>query len=297
MSRPAPRRGALRRALGQMAQDPWLQLTAISSLSVALAIVGAYLTLCFNLQDAARRLSTGASLMLVLKDEVSPARGRALALGLAARPQVESARYLSRAQALERFRRQLGPHAGLLEGLGKNPLPQSVELLLRPAAPLEPLMAELKNLEPVQEVVTSRPWLHRLEEAVGVMREIAGALGLLLFVGVVFLVSNTVRLAVYVRRQQLEVMELVGASTGYMRRPFLWEAVIQALVASGLASLLVAGIFRVLGSPAALPLGLDLGRLLRMPPQVPLVLGAVALAAGLLGGFLGVGRALKTRGW
>ncbi len=297
MSRPAPRRGALRRALGQMAQDPWLQLTAISSLCVALAIVGAYLTLCFNLGDAARRLSTGASLMLVLDDQVSPGRGRALAARLAARPQVASARYLSRRQALERFRRQLGPHAGLLEGLEENPLPQAVELRLRPQSGLDGFMAELGSLAGVEEVVTSRPWLHRLEKAVGVMGEIAAALGLLLFAGVVFLVSNTVRLAVYVRRQQLEVMELVGASTGYMRRPFLWEAVIQALAASVLASLLVAGIFRVLGAPAALPLGLDLGRLLQMPPQVPPVLGVVALAAGLLGGFLGVGRALKTRGW
>jgi cell division transport system permease protein len=276
-----------------MRQDPWLQGVAVSSLGVALAIMGAYLTLCLNLGQAAEGLASGAAVMAVLGEEVSEQRGRELARELASRPQVERAAYVGRRQALERFRRQLGDRRGLLEGLRENPLPAAVELTLRPAAPAEGLTAELAGLAGVAEVVTSRPWLHRLEEAVEVLGEAAAALGLLLFAGVVFLVANTVRLAVYVRREALEIMDLVGASNGYLRRPFLVETALQALAAAVLASGAVWLLLHLFRRPAALPLGLDAAQLLAFPPVVPPALAAVALAAGLLGGWLGVARALR----
>jgi cell division transport system permease protein len=271
-----------------MRQDPWLQGVAVSSLGVALAIMGAYLTLCLNLGQAAEGLASGAAVMAVLGEEVSEQRGRELARELASRPQVERAAYVGRQQALERFRRR-----GLLEGLRENPLPAAVELTLRPGAPAEGLTAELAGLAGVAEVVTSRPWLHRLDEAVEVLAEAAAALGLLLFAGVVFLVANTVRLAVYVRREALEIMDLVGASNGYLRRPFLVETALQALAAAVLASGAVWLLLHLFRRPASLPLGLDAAQLLAFPPVVPPALAAVALAAGLLGGWLGVARALR----
>ncbi|CAO0821938.1 hypothetical protein DFAR_2740003 [Desulfarculales bacterium] len=74
----------------------------------------------------------------------------------------------------------------------------------------------------------------------------------------VLLVTNTVRLAVYVHREQLEILDLVGATESYVRWPFVLEAMLQALMASGLASLLVWGMLRVLAVPTELPLSLDL---------------------------------------
>jgi cell division transport system permease protein len=280
-----------------MRQDLWLQATAISSLGVALAIVGVYLTLCLNLHQAARGLASGAAVMLVLDDKAPESQGRALAQSLAREPQVSRARYIGKDEALKRFRRQLGPQAGLLKGREKNPLPQTVEVLLRPGVdPAQGLIRRLAALESVREAVTSRPWLSRLEKTVRVMTEAAAALGLLLFAGVVFLVANTVRLAVYVRRDQLEVMALVGASASYMRLPFLWEAVIQALAAALIASALVTIILEVLSAPAALPMGLDLSDILVMNRVTPPALTILAAAAGVLGGYLGVGRALRPRG-
>jgi cell division transport system permease protein len=276
-----------------MRQDPWLQGVAVSSLGVALAIMGAYLTLCLNLNQALDRLAGGAAVMAVLAEETTPRRGRELAAELAARPRVARATYVGKEAALERFRRQLGESQGLLQGLRENPLPAAVELVLEPGAPARGLAAELGRLAGVSEVVTSRPWLHRLEEAAGVLGEAAAALGLLLFAGVVFLVANTVRLAVYVRREALEIMDLVGASTGYMRRPFLVETALQALAAAALASGAVWLLLHLFRQPAALPLGLDAAQLLSFPPVVPPALALVALAAGLLGGWLGVARALR----
>ncbi|MFH1033732.1 MAG: permease-like cell division protein FtsX [Pseudomonadota bacterium] len=293
MSRGASQ-GAFNRALRQMREDPWLQGVAISTLTVALAIVGAYLALCLNIQQAGSRLVTGATLMVALDDALSLEQARALSRELAANPQVDQVRLVNKDEALTRFRRQLGPHQGLLEGLEDNPLPNALEVFLVPGGRAAPgLVEELTHKAGVIQVVSSRPWLHRLEKSASTLAAVAVALGFLLFLGVVLLVTNTVRLAVYVRREHLEILDLVGATASYVRWPFVLEAMLQALAASGLASLLVWGLLRVLEAPAELPLGLDLSQLMGFPWQVPVALLLLAVLAGGLGGLLGVGRVLR----
>lgn len=293
----AQSRGPLVRALLQMREDPWLQGVAVSTLTVALAIMGVYLALCLNLQRATAHLLSGPTLTLVLTPQAGERRATELVAELTRMPQIKQARFVGREEALQRFRRQLGPHRRLLDDLQENPLPDAVEVVLVPgASPGSGLVALLGGKADVAEVVTSRPWLHRLEAAARTAGDLALVLGILLFMGVVLVVSNTVRLAVHARREQLELMALVGASAGYMRRPFLVEAVLQGLVAAGLASLLIWVLFLVLGAPAKLPLGLRLQQLVAFPALLPLGLAGLAALAGLLGGFLGVGRTLRLRG-
>jgi len=279
-----------------MGEDLWLQGVAISTLAVALAIMGAYLALCLNLNQAAGRLLTGPTLLVVTGPQVRPEEGRVLAAELARLPGVASAAYVDQQEAMIRFRRQLGPQADLLDDLETNPLPNAVELVLTPdlAAPPE-LAAYIKNMAGVSDVVTGRPWLQRLERALRAGGELAVALGILLFLAVVLVTSNTVRLAVHVRRRELELMALVGAGGGYMRGPFLVEAVLQGLAAAALASLLLWGLFVLLAAPDALPWGLRLGQILAFPPLLPGALGGLAVVSGLMGGFLGVGRSLHPR--
>jgi cell division transport system permease protein len=297
MPRPTARRGPLARAWSQMRADLWLQGVAVTTLTVALAIVGAYMTLCLNLGQAGQKLAAGSSLVVALSDQASLEQGQALAKSLAAQPGVAQARLVSRQQALERFRQQLGPQASLLEGLEENPLPHILEIFLAPGAgDPQALAAKLSGQPLVDEVLTSRPWLHRLESSALSLAEAAWVLGGLLFMGVVLLVANTVRLAVYARRERLEILELVGATGAYLRLPFLLEALLQALAGALLASALVWLLLRLMRAPAELPLGLDLSDLVRFPWQVPLALLCLAALAALLGGMLGVGRALRGRG-
>jgi len=284
---------ALGRAWAQMRRHPWLQTVAVSSLTVALAITGLYLTLMINAGRAWRQVATGQAVVAALDQAVSPGAGRELAKAMALEPAVARVEYVGRQAALERFRQQLGGRQGLLEGLGSNPLPATVELVLAPGADPQGLLDRLATDPRVSEVVTSRPWLSRLERSRRVLGELAAALGFLLVVGVVFLCANLVRLAVHARRGELEVMDLVGASSGYMRRPFVLEALMQALAASLAASLVVWGLLALLRQPAVLPLGLDLAHLLAFPALVPPILAGLAAVAALAGGWLGVARALR----
>jgi len=282
------------RALRQMAENPWLQGVAITSMTVALAIIGVYFTLVFNLHQAARQTFTGAALVVVLEDWASPERGARIAAQTLDFTQVAEARFVSREEALERFSRQLGPKKDVLAGMDHNPLPNAVEVLLNPGRdPGDELIAALGALDGVREVLTARPWLQRLDTARRALTNLAAALGLLLFLAVTMLAGNTVRLAYHSRRAELEILDLIGSSPGYIRRPFVIEALLQALAASAAAYGLVAWLMVVLSAPATLPLGLDLSALFVLPPALPLVLAGVGAAAGLIGAWLGVGRALR----
>jgi cell division transport system permease protein len=294
----APRRGPLARALGLMSQNLWLQGVAVSSLAVTLAILFAYLNLCLNLYGSMERLATGASLMVALTDDAGPGRGIELAQELIKRKEVLSARYVPKEEALKRFRAQLDSRAGLLEGLSRNPLPNAVEVQLKPgAAPVMVLANHLEGMSGVEEVVTSRPWMHQLEEAAQMMSEVGLVLGVLLLAGVVLVVANTVRLAVYMRQEDLEIMALVGASLGYIRRPFLWETALQCLAAAIMALLLVQGLLAFFAESVSLPLGLDMNELLKFRPMMIPPFIAASLASGLAGSWLGVGRALQPKVW
>ncbi|KIX13425.1 cell division protein FtsX [Dethiosulfatarculus sandiegensis] len=296
MSPKQPSMGPFARAFKQMKRDLWLQWAAIMSLTVSLAILGAYVTLCLNLSGAYQQMITGAAMMVVLDDSIAESDGWYLTRQLAVRSEVAKATFINKKKALNRFTRQLGENADILNGLKQNPLPPTIEVFLLPGAVQKTLAEQIKGLPHVTEVVTTRPWLRKMEDFAGTAWELAMALGLLLFAGIVFLVLNTVRIAIYVRRDQLEVMDLVGASNWFIRIPFLIEALIQAFVSSTLASLLIWGLLRVLASPKALPLGFNARQLMSFPWQAPVIISFLAVLAAVLGGFLGVSRALRPKG-
>ena len=297
MRGPRGRQGPISRCLAQMGRDLWLQGAALLSLTVSLAILGAYLVLCHNAYQALAGLTTGGTLTVVLEEGQSPAQARELGQRIAGLPPVASIRVISKEEGLKRFARQLGPHKGLLSGLTDNPLPDVIEVTLMGGGDFGPgFSAQIKSFKGVENVLTRRPWLARLERAGRAALELGGALGILLFLGVVFLVANTVRLAVYVRKDSMEIMELVGAGAWYVRLPFVLEALIQALVAAALASGVIWLLLKFLSAPAALPLGLELSALLAYQPALPLALGALAMVAGVVGGLWGAARALRFKG-
>lgn len=288
------RMGAFRRALSQMTENLWLQFVAITTLCITLTLFGGYLTLCLNIHTFLERLATGASLLVVLNDNISSEQGEILAKKLLNLKEVQQATFIDKQHAMERFRQQLGSQEDLLDDLEDNPLPNSIELILIPGQEaLDQLPLTIQNYPEVNEVMTSRPWLKRVDNLQTLVIQISIALGILFFIGVVLVITNTVRLAVYARRDYLEVLDLVGASAGYIRWPFIWEAVLQSIIASALATLLIwcaSFLWRHIGE---LPFALEWPDMINLPWQMPVLLMLLATLSGILGGLMGVGRILR----
>ena len=284
----------VRRAAVNLWRAPLPSLLAVLTIALALFLGAA---LAFGVQGARSLLASwGAqpSVTLFLERGMPEAQARALAERVRAQePNVDVA-YVSPAQAMDRLRVQLGDLAGALDGLAVNPLPPTLELAPREAVQVRPLAQRLAALPGVIEVDYGRDWIDRLEALGRALRGFGGGALALVAAAALLVVANTIRLAVYARRDEIEIMKLVGATDGYVRVPFLLEGVLQGLFGAAVA---VSGFLALqrfvlprAASAFAFLSGVPAPRLLM--PQCAL-LAACGAMVGLLGSWLAVRRLLR----
>src|SRR5258708_3642012 len=170
---------------------------------------------------------------------------RAVELLLAPSDAIASHEFVSKADALARFKQTFGDLAGTVDGLGGNPLPASFEVRLRPgpgtSAGVDTLAARLRQMPGVADVRYDRQWLNRVLSAINVVRGVGLVLGSVLAIAAALTVANVVRLALYARREELEIMNLVGAPQAYVRGPFVMEGVLQGGIGALVALLALGG--------------------------------------------------------
>jgi len=194
-----------------------------ATIAVALFVLGAFLITTSNLQRLGREWSNSAQLSVYLTDGVTAAERAAIERTLAPGSVVASVQFVSKADALARFKKTFSDLTSTIDGLGDNPLPASFEVQLLGGAnsAVDLLVAELRQLPGVADVRYDREWLARLVAAIDVIRLVGGVLGVMLTLAAALTVANVVRLGLYARRDELDIMELVGAPRAYVRGPFV----------------------------------------------------------------------------
>lgn len=285
----------LARALENLRARPWPTSVTVATIGLAFALLAGYLLLFQALMRAADAWGERLEVSAYLADTVGEAGGRALADRVGQWPGVAGATYVSKAEALVRFREALGGQTALLEALPGNPLPASVEVALaaeqRTAGGLLEVAARLRAQPEVSDVEYGREEAQRLATLLRVVRVAGAGVAALLGIVATLIVANTVRLALYARGEELELLRLVGATEGFVRAPFLIEGVLQGAAGACLAVLVTAALHRA-ARPAVLALG-DL-----FAPAVTAFLEPVTMAAlvgggallGLVGSLLSVAR-------
>ena len=159
---------------------------------------------------------------------------------------VKSVKYVSKSDAALLFRRLFGKQKGVLEGLDLSILPASFEVHLEQqlhrGQGLEQLARKLLQLRGITDIQYAREWITKLSTIVHLLRWGQWILGGILFLAISFIVSNTIKLTIYSRREEIEIMRLVGATSGHIQIPFLIEGLFQgasgAFLALGLLFLL-----------------------------------------------------------
>lgn len=237
-------------------------LLAVATIAVVLCLAGSAWLLLGNM--ATRLDAFGAELTLTayLDAELGEADQQALLARARALAGVEAVEWVTKAEALARFERMAGS-AELLAGLDENPLPAALELTLAPAArtreSIASLSAELAGW-PGVELAQGQDWIEGYARALDVARSLAAGLGLVLAAAALLIVANTIRLAIYARRDELDILALVGASRTFVRVPFLLEGTLQGIL-GGLAALAIVYASHALFAPRlASGLELVLGR-------------------------------------
>ena len=277
----------LRKALENIWINPFLSLVTLSTIAISMLILGLFSLIYLNVQQSLHQMGGELQITAYLQETISSEQAEVLRSKVADWPEVEGITYISKEQALARFRSQLREYAGILEGLKENPLPASLELTLMPqygrSGNIKELSTRLGRLPGVAEVQYGRKWMAKLRVFVEVMKLVGITVGGLLLIATIFVISNTIRLTFYSRREELEIMRLVGATDFFIKAPFLIEGLLHglggALLAAGGLSLLILFLFSHLDLP--LRLAVMAGSL----PTGQLVAGFLGL--GLLLGVLG----------
>lgn len=267
-------------------------LLSTVTIAIALFVLGAFLVLTSNLERLGSEWSRAAEMSVYLDDDPTPEARAAVERALAPGSVVVSYQFISKADALERFRQTFTDLAGAAEALGGNPMPASYDVRLQtgPGAEqaVEQLAARLRQTPGVIDVRYDREWLDRLQSAVTVLQGVGFLLGGFLTLAAALTVANVVRLALYARRDEIEIMQLVGAPTVFIRGPFVVEGMLQGGVGAAIAlAALATGFLVVRGrylSPLAAAVNLSGVRFLSL--ELCLLLLAGGMVVGCLGGLV-----------
>lgn len=286
----------LRYAVGEALESLWRGrrsgLLSTATIALALVVLGGFLLITSNLERLGTEWSRAAEMSVYLKDDVTASERGAIEAVLEPGEVVAERNYLSKSDALARFKQTFADLATTLDGLGDNPLPASYELRLQPGeaarSGVDRLAARLRATNGVADVRYDRQWLDRLLAAIDIIRRIGLVLGAVLTLGAALTVANVVHLALVARRDEIDIMQLVGAPHSYIRGPFVMEGVLQGGIGALAAVLALAAGFYLLRNRYLIPLAsaVNLSGVSFLPFRVSVWLVLGGMAVGCLGGLV-----------
>lgn len=271
-----------------------INLLSIATIAVSLFVLGAFLTVASNLSEVVDRWARRVRVTFYLTDGLETHIRDSLVDRLREDPAVESIEVTSREEALERFRALFRDLQTLPEDLGENPFPASVEATLREgrrsAEEVQRLVRSFEAAPGVQEAQYDLVWIQRLSTAVRLVRGVGALLGGILVLAGVFTISNVIRLTVYARQDELDIMRLVGATRAYVKGPFVVEGMIQGGLGGLLSVALLWVAFRVLARDALAASDL-LGRaVVFLPAELVVLIVCGGMLVGVVGSLVSLGR-------
>jgi len=209
-------------------------------------------------------------------------------------PGVEIKGFTSKEKAMEVLMKGLGAQTGLIDGLMKNPLPASFEIVFKDvsATHMDPkkTKAHLESIEGVDEVQYSEQWLERFEGLLYMLKVVGVFIGGFLCLAVLFITTNTIKLTIYSRREEIEILKLVGATDWFVKTPFLIEGAVQGIF-GGLIALLTLFLAYSLFSLERIDLvGLPILDIVFLPFGYGVFILSLGLVLGLMGSLIAVGR-------
>jgi cell division transport system permease protein len=241
-------------SLGRIVHQPFAAFMTMGVIAVALALPLFLSLLLQNARSATGNWNEAYDLSVYMNKKAGAARVQSLAKQLRQRGDVAAVRIITAEQALAEFRGDSG-FGSALDALADNPLPDTLVVTptLSASTPqgTESLKSAIAALSDVQTVQIDTEWVKRLHAMLDLLRRVVLLTAGLLGIGIVLIVSNTIRLDILNRRAEIEVMKLVGASDGFTRRPFLYTGVWYGLGGGLLALMLVAVASTVLARPVA----------------------------------------------
>lgn len=278
-----------RKALANLRSNRLVTLITIFTITLALLIISLFMLFYVNMEGTIDQWSKKVAVTVYFDKEPLPQELSALKSRISALPGTEAIKYVSREEALAIFRSRLKGQESLLEGVAADILPSSFEITLRKefrsADNINLYVSRLKHVQGIGEVQYGEEWVNKFLTFFQFVRVLGLMIATFLILTVLFIVSNTIKLTVLARQDELEILALVGATPFFIKAPFLIEGMLQGAAGSLIAvAILTAGYYSMLANAA---------NFLSFNPAdtglifLPLPYIALLIAGGVILGFIG----------
>lgn len=219
------------RAIKDILDNRFLNTVTVATIALSIMIAAAFALFFINAGDILNLWQKGIRMMVYLQADTSEAGRLDTKYRLQTIAGVQEARFISKDEAMRKLQGQMQQHTALLDNLKANPLPDAFELFLEPTSrdstELAFLAERIASLPTVAEVEYGQQWIRRFTNIINLFRLAGYGIGGLFFMATVFIVANTIRLVLYSRRDEIEIMRLVGATDRFIKIPFYLQGMIQ----------------------------------------------------------------------
>lgn len=288
------------RGLATIRALPMSNSITIATIAVTLFIFGSVFLSLRALDTSIAEAGNIYDFTVYLKEDIDPTDLNRFIGAVRSNTVIEEVEFLSKEKALSEFRNYLGPGSSFLDGLGEdNPLPASLEVRLSPSGATEKqrsdLLEYLESHQLVSEVVYGSVWVDKARNVLRVFRFMTFVVLLVVLVIVVFLVNNTIKLVIHSRRDEIAVMQLVGASDSFVRLPFILGGMLQGLFGSLIGIALLQVCFYILTEQLknSMVFGVSMSGVLTVDLPLFIVMLLLGMVIGAMGSFFALGRLMN----
>jgi cell division transport system permease protein len=288
-----------REAIQGIKQNMFTHIVSIGTITFALLTLGIFIITVINLNRIFDDWGKRMQVIVYLDKDANPEEIKKVSEKITSLPQTEKTAYVSKEKALTALKKSLQYQSGILENLDENPLPASLEIRLKEEyqnpQSVKAFVAEIKGIGKVSDVEYGQEWLEKFSAFISMVKLVGTSIGCFLLLATVFIISNTIKLTIYSRREEIEIMKLVGATNFFIQIPFFLEGLIQGFSASLLSlGILYLG-YKILISKIIIDYSLYLGYLdlTFLSQNLIIALLSLGILLGIFGCAFSMGRFLK----
>lgn len=235
-----------KKALQDILSNRFLNTVTIVTIGLSILIVSSFTLFFINTNALLNSWKKGIRVLVYLEPQATEANRLDLRYQIQQIENVQEIHFISKGTALKRLKDQMKHHSSLLENLKRNPLPDAFEIRITDASrELEKVAAlaeKIKSLPQVEEVEYGQHWIAKFSHIINMFKFVGYAMGGLFLIATLFIIANTIRLVLYSRKEEIEIMRLVGSNNSFIKAPFYIEGLILSALGGivGLAALFAA---------------------------------------------------------
>jgi cell division transport system permease protein len=288
----------IKKALSNMRQSLLVNFVTISTISIAILIFSTFIMILYNLNNLVSKFEDEVHIVSYLKDEHAAAYEniRKDVLNIKG---VDMVSYRSKEEALQSFKNSLGKDDRFLDDIPENPLPASFEIRLKKGfknkARIKHIDASLKAMGVFDDTVYGREWIENFHNLLNMLKIIGTAVAGGFLLAAVFIISNTIKLTVYARKEEIEILKLVGATNTFIKIPFFIEGIIQGFLGAAISTFLLYVLYNIfLAKVQTLNfMGINPQDMPFLPAKFLVLVIIFSTILGLFGSFLSLGEIIK----